>query len=88
MLENIKYVRFEGKSKDRGIFKRGRGEIKWAVVRELEKFFIYSNGQRKRGDDLTRKDIPLGIFIWGNRVKHWRMKSKIIRRPLFLQEGF
>lgn len=47
MLENIKYVRFEGKSKDRGIFKRGRGEIKWAVVRELEKFFIYSNGQRK-----------------------------------------
>lgn len=42
----------------------------------------------KQWNDVIRKGIPLGKFIWEEGVKHWRLKSKITRRPLPSQQGF
>lgn len=38
-------------------------------------------------NDMIRKSISSGIFIWEDGVKHWRVKSKIIRRLFSLQSG-
>lgn len=47
LLENSKYPRLEGRVRIEESLK-GKVEIKCAVARELEKFFICNNGQRKQ----------------------------------------